>query len=379
MNFDGRGSDAVREFVLDNVTMWIEAYHVDGLRLDAVHAIYDLGARHILQDIRETADQTARAHGRKIHIVAESDLNDVRLLLPPARGGYGLDAQWSDDFHHMVHVALTGERHGYYGDYRAPEQFPRLMENTFILDGCYSQYRGRSHGGSDAGLPGDCFVVCIQNHDQIGNRARGERLGALVSPAAQRLAASLLLLSPHLPLLFMGEEYGEERPFQFFCSFSDSTLIENVRSGRRREFESFHAHGGEVPDPQAEATFVASRLTWSWEADQRKSGLRCLYQDLLRFRREWPALRDYSQRSARMLPNARSGSILELVRGGKCPEAGRTIQALFNFTGQPQSIPFQDLPHPLWTSEATHYHGERRAGTPKDYLLPHECMVFGST
>ena len=204
MNFDARGSDAVRKFVLDNVTMWIEDYHIDGLRLDAVHAIYDFGARHILQDIKHVADKAARARKRNIHIVAESDLNDVRLLLPPARGGYGLDAQWSDDFHHMVHAALTGERQGYYEDYGAPEQFPRLMKHTFVLDGCYSPHRGRSHGGHDAGLPGDRFIVCIQNHDQIGNRARGERLGTLISPAAQRLAASLLLLAPYSPLLFMG-------------------------------------------------------------------------------------------------------------------------------------------------------------------------------
>lgn len=379
MNFDARGSDAVRNFVLDNVTMWIEAYHVDGLRLDAVHAIYDFGARHILQDIKETADKTARARGRKIHIVAESDLNDVRLLLPPAQGGYGIDAQWSDDFHHMAHVALTGERQGYYEDYVGTEQFPKLMEHTFVLDGCYSPHRGRSHGGPDAGLPGDRFIVCIQNHDQIGNRACGERLNALVSPAAQRLAASLLLLAPYLPLLFMGEEYGEEHPFQFFCSFSDSALIENVRRGRRREFESFHAHGREVPDPQDEATFVASRLTWSWEADPPKAGLRCLYQDLLRFRREWPALRDYSQRSARMLPDAQSGTILELVRGGRRPDAGGIIQAFFNLTAQPQFLPFQDMSAPLWTSEAPHYDGERRAGMLNNLLLPYECLVFGST
>ena len=352
MNFDARGSDAV-------------------------HAIYDFGARHILQDIKETADKTARARGRKIHIVAESDLNDVRLLLPPAQGGYGIDAQWSDDFHHMAHVALTGERQGYYEDYVEMEQFPKLMEHTFVLDGCYSPRRGRSHGGADAGLPGDRF--CIQNHDQIGNRACGERLNALVSPAAQRLAASLLLLAPYLPLLFMGEEYGEEHPFQFFYSFSDSALIENVRRGRRREFESFHAHGGKVPDPQDEATFAASRLTWSWEADPRKAGLRCLYQDLLRFRRECPALRDYSQRSARMIPDAQSGAILELVRGGRRPDAGGIIQAFFNLTAQPQSLPFQDLPAPLWRSEAPHYDGERRAGMPHDLLLPYECLVFGST
>jgi maltooligosyltrehalose trehalohydrolase len=263
VNYDGPGSDAVREFILDNVRMWIEEYRFDGLRLDAVHAIYDLGTRHILQDIKDTADTAVRERGRQVHIVAESDLNDVRLLLPPQRGGYGIDAQWSDDFHHLMHVALTGERQGYYEDYGAPEQFPQLLENTFVLNGCYSAHRGRCHGGPDAGLPGDRFVVSIQNHDQVGNRAVGERLGTLITPAAQRLAASLLLLAPHLPLLFMGEEYGEEHPFQYFCSFSDLKLIEDVRSGRRREFEAFHAHGGDVPDPQAEITFAASRLTWS--------------------------------------------------------------------------------------------------------------------
>jgi maltooligosyltrehalose trehalohydrolase len=203
VNYDDRGSDPVRAFVLDNVRMWIDDYHFDGLRLDAVHAIYDFGARHILQDIKETADQAGRNLGRQIHIVAESDLNDVRLLLPPERGGYGLDAQWSDDFHHMVHAILTGERQGYYEDYGSPAQFPQLLEQTFVLNGSYSAHRDRRHGGPAAGLPGDRFVICIQNHDQVGNRAAGERLGTLIPRPAQRLAASLLLLAPHLPLLFM--------------------------------------------------------------------------------------------------------------------------------------------------------------------------------
>ncbi|MEP6957861.1 MAG: malto-oligosyltrehalose trehalohydrolase [Nitrospirota bacterium] len=379
VNYDGCGSDAVREFVLDNVRMWIEEYRVDGLRLDAVHAIYDLGARHILQDIKHRADTAAQKHGRHVHIVAESDLNDVRLLRPPQEGGYGLDAQWSDDFHHLVHVALTGERQGYYKDYRAPEQFPRLLENTFVLNGCYSAHRGRNHGGPDAGLPGDRFVVSIQNHDQVGNRAAGERLGTLITPAAQRLAASLLLLAPYLPLLFMGEEYGEERPFQFFCSFSDPKLIEAVRNGRRREFEAFHAAAVDVPDPQAETTFAASRLTWSWESDPHKAGLRRLYQDLLRARREWPALRNYSQRSARMLPNSESSLILELIRGGRRLDPGGTIQALFNLTAQSQTIPFPPPATVLWTSESELYHGERKASMAKESLLPYECMVFGST
>src|SRR5262249_20127821 len=234
MNYDGRSSDAVREFVLDNVRMWIGEYRFDGLRFDAVHAIYDFGARHILRDIKAAADATAWERGRHVHIVAESDLNDVRLLRPPRQGGYGLDAQWSDDFHHHVHASLTGERQGYYQDYGAREQFPQLLTNTFGLNGCYSAHRGRRHGGPDEGLLGDRFVVSIQNHDQVGNRASGERLGTLLTPPAQRLAASLLLLAPYLPLLFMGEEYGEEHPFHFFCSFSDHKLIDAVRNGRPR-------------------------------------------------------------------------------------------------------------------------------------------------
>jgi maltooligosyltrehalose trehalohydrolase len=376
INYDDRGSDAVRQFVLDNVRMWIEDYRFDGLRLDAVHAIYDFGARHILQDVKKAASQAARNVGRLIHIVAESDLNDVRLLLPPERGGYGLDAQWSDDFHHMVHVTLTGERQGYYEDYRGHEQFPRLLEQTFVISGSYSAHRDRRHGGPDAGLPGDRFVVCIQNHDQVGNRASGERLGTLISPAAQRLAASLLLLAPHLPLLFMGEEYGEEHPFQFFCSFSGPQLIENVRAGRRREFEAFHADGAEVPDPQADSTFEASRLTWSWKDDPHKSGLRHLYQDLLRARRDWPALRDYVRRSARMLPDPVSGPLLRLIRGGR-QDSADTIQALFNLSSEPQALPRPDGTALLWTSESTQYGGRREDATSDDRLLPYECMIFG--
>ena len=379
VNYDGRGSDAVREFILDNVRMWIEEYRVDGLRLDAVHAIYDFGARHILRDIKEAADAAAQERGRHVHIVAESDLNDIRLLHPPQEGGYGLDAQWSDDFHHLVHASLTGERQGYYVDYGATEQFPRLLNSTFVLNGCYSAYRDRRHGGPDAGFPGDRFVVSIQNHDQVGNRPSGERLGTLLTPPAQRLAASLLLLAPYLPLLFMGEEYGEENPFQFFCSFSDPKLIDAVRSGRRREFEAFHDDGIDVPDPQAETTFAASILSWSWESDPHKSGLRRLYQDLLRARHQWPALRNYSQRSARILPSTQSEGILELVRGGYGPDADGAIQAFFNLTPRPQTIPIPNLVNMRWTSEAEQYHGERRTDTATECLLAYECMVFGSS
>lgn len=374
VNYDDAGSDHVRKFVLDNVRMWIGDYHFDGLRLDAIHAIYDFGARHILRDIKDAAESASKGRGYGAHIVAESDLNDVRIVLPPERGGYGLDAQWSDDFHHAVHACLTGERQGYYIDYGRSEQLAKALTDTFVLDGCYSRSRDRRHGDSAGGLPGDRFVICTQNHDQVGNRAVGDRLTTQLSPPAQRLAASLLLLAPHLPLLFMGEEYGEARPFQFFCSFSDPALIENVRAGRRREFEAFHRDGMDVPDPQAESTFEASRLSWSWESDPHRAGLRRLYQDLLRARREWPALRDDINRTARLLPTA--GPLLELTRGKPGTDSQNTIRALFNLSDQEQRIPDGDSAHLRWSSEAERYHGARRADLSDRTLLPYECLIF---
>ena len=377
VNYDGPGSEAVRTFVTDNVRMWIRDYHLDGLRLDAVHAIYDFGARHILQDIKEAADEAARGRGYPVHVVAESDLNDIRIILPKDRGGYGLDGQWSDDFHHVVHAHLTGEREGYYADYGDPNQLRKVFEDIFALDGCYSQHRDRCHGAPVAGLPGDRFVGCIQNHDQVGNRATGERLGTLISPPAQRLAAALLLLAPHLPLIFMGEEYGEQQPFQFFCSFEGPELIAAVREGRKREFEAFHAEGAEAPDPQSEATFVRSRLTWNWQDSPRKAGLRQLYRDLLEARRLWPALRNYSERAAILHRGPHGPVILELVRGGVKPDPERTVQVYCNLTEDSQPSPRGVASSRLLSSEAAPYGGPRAKGSKDDVLLPYECVVCG--
>ncbi|MBA3753885.1 MAG: malto-oligosyltrehalose trehalohydrolase [Nitrospira sp.] len=377
VNYDGPGSDVVRAFVTDNVRMWIQDYHMDGLRLDAVHAIYDFGARHILQDIKDEADRAAEGRGYPAHIVAESDLNDVRLLLPTKRGGYGLDGQWSDDFHHTVHTLLTGERQGYYEDYGEAEQLRKVMQDTFVLDGCYSNHRERRHGAPTAGLPGDRFVGCIQNHDQIGNRAAGERLGALISPPAQRLAATLLLMAPHLPLLFMGEEYGEEHPFQFFCSFEGEELIEAVRRGRKREFEAFHTDGVEAPDPQAESTYQRCRLTWSWQDQPHKAGLRRLYTDLFDARRSWPALRNFSERAARLHPGPDGHAVLEFGRGGVKPDGEHTIQVFYNLTDDQQALPVGERPTFLFSSESTRYAGGRAPEFDRTHLLPFECMVFG--
>ncbi|MCC6418778.1 MAG: malto-oligosyltrehalose trehalohydrolase [Gemmataceae bacterium] len=376
-NYDGPGSDPVRDYVLDNVRMWIEEYHVDALRLDAVHAIFDCSAVHILREIKAAADDSARRLGRPVHAIAESDLNDVRLLLPPERGGYGLDAQWSDDFHHAVHAYLTGERQGYYADFGSVEDLPKVLAGPFLFDGGYSPHRDRRHGAPAGDLSGDRFVVSVQNHDQVGNRARGDRLSTLVGWPKQRLAASLLLLAPHLPLLFMGEEYGEDRPFPFFCSFGDPHLIQAVREGRRREFAAFKWQG-EVPDPDAEATFASARLSWSWPEGTPRAGLRRLYADLLAARREWPALRDYVNRSARLVPGGEARTVLELVRGGKAVEAGRTVQVFFNLTDHAQPAPpAGEGQQFLFSSESSRYGGARPQAAFGRELRPFECVVLG--
>jgi len=371
VNYDGAGSDGVRAFVLDNVRWWLEDFHFDGLRLDAVHAIYDLGARHLLGEIKETAQAAEKRLGRPVYVVAESDLNDPRLLLPPERGGCNVDAQWSDDFHHAVHALLTGERHGYYVDFGEARQLCEALEQPFVYHGVYSAHRDRRHGAPARDLAGDRFVVAVQNHDQIGNRARGDRLSALLEPPAQRLAASLLLLAPHLPLLFMGEEYGERNPFLFFCSFGDAALTEAVRKGRRQEFAAF-AWQGEVPDPASEATFAASRLSWSWPEGTVHAGLRRLYGDLLAARRQWPALRDFVRRQARLLPGEGGAAVLELRRGD--PDKG--LRIFLNLTGKQQWLGDQAARRPRFSSEDARYAGERRDGTPPGTLLPYECLVF---
>ncbi len=376
-NYDDAGCDPVRDFVLENVRLWISGYHLDGLRLDAVHAIFDASPRHILREIREAADSAAADLGRRVHVIAESNLNDVRLLQPPERGGYSLDAQWNDDFHHAVHTHLTGERQGYYADFGNVEDFPKLFERTFILDGSYSPFRGRRHGAPAGDLAGDRFVISVQNHDQIGNRARGDRLASLLSWPAQRLAASLMLLAPHLPLLFMGEEYGEEHPFLFFCSFLDPQLSAQVREGRRQEFADF-AWQGEVPDPQAESSFLASRLTWWWPAGTRQAGLRRLYRDLLKARRCWPALRDFQRRAASIFTQ-KDAAVLRLIRGGTKEVPGATIRIDFNLTNQAQPLPpAADVPEVLlFSSEARQYGGDRSEAGSSRQLLPYECLVFG--
>lgn len=379
INYDDRESDNVRDFVLQNVRQWIRDFHMDGLRLDAVQAIVDASPRHILADIKSVADEEGIKRGWPVLVIAESSLNDVRLLHSPENGGYGLDAQWNDDFHHAVHVLLTDEREGYYADFGTPvAHLVKALTQTFVYDGCYSAFLGRHRGGPAGDLPGDQFIVSVQTHDQIGNRALGDRLSTLLQPAQLRLAASLMLLSPHVPLLFMGEEYGETRPFPFFCDFGDPQLQDSVRRGRRAEFAGFV--WGDFPDPQSEATYLSAKLTWSWPEGSWNAGLRQLYTDLLVARRAWSALRDFRNRTAQSISTAAGATLLRLIRGDACQPAAQ-IEACFNLTAMVTELPTEWTRGRsiLLTTAATRYGGSARNPSVDDPLAPFECRVLRMT
>ncbi len=328
VNFDGADSDEVRRYFIDNALYWVTEYQIDGLRLDAVHAIFDFSARHILEEIASAVHAEAEALGRRIHVIAESDLNDPRLVRPLERGGYGLDGTWSDDFHHAIHVALTGERRGYYVDFSDIEQVTKAYRDRFVLDGTYSHYRRRRHGAPATDLPADRFVVFIQNHDQVGNRARGERLSQLVTFEQRKLAAAILLLSPYVPLIFMGEEYGESNPFFYFVDHGDPGLNEAVREGREREFAGFD-WSLPIPEPAAEATFRASVLDPGRADRSPHRELLALYRDLIQQRRSEPALR----------PGAATLAVEADVEAGWLASRYRTSErrlvSLFNLLAMP--------------------------------------------
>ena len=285
LNFDGSGSNDVRRFFRENALYWLEDYHFDALRLDAVHGIFDFSAQHFLAELKESADELSQKLGRPIQLIAESDLNDSRLLRDRAHGDYGLDAQWSDDFHHSVHTLLTNERRGYYEDFGGIQPLVSTLQDGWHYGGQYSPHRQRSHGNQPADIAPSRFVVYDQNHDQVGNRAAGDRLSTQLPFEALKLAAGVTLLSPFTPLIFMGEEYGETAPFQYFTSHGDPALVEAVRRGRREEFAAFGWQEA-VPDPQEEQTFFRSHLDHSLEQREPHKTLARFYQTLIRLRAE---------------------------------------------------------------------------------------------
>jgi len=285
INYDQAGSDEVRRYFIRNALQWIAEFHIDALRLDAVHAIVDPSARPFLEELGVAVHREAQQGKRHIFLIPECDRNDARLVTSLPNGGAGLDAVWNDDFHHALHVLLTGERNGYYEDFGSIEQLARCFSDGFAYSGQYSKYRQRSQGNSSLALPAERFVVFSQNHDQIGNRRLGDRMASQVSFARLKLAAGILILSPYVPLLFMGEEYGETAPFQYFIDHGDPELIEAVRRGRAAEFSKF-GWSSDIPDPQDEATYRRALLNWESRSSNQRRLLLALYTELLHLRRD---------------------------------------------------------------------------------------------
>ena len=318
MNFDGPGSDEVRRFFVENALRWSSEYHVDGLRLDAIHGIVDASAHPFLQELSEAVD----GHDRPLTLIAETDQNDRRIVSPRDRGGLGLHAQWNDDFHHALHAYLTGERQGYYLDFGSLDRLTTAYRDGFVYSGQYSTFRGRRFGSSSGDIPGERLVVFDQNHDQVGNRFLGERLSSLVDLETAKLAAGLTLLAPYVPLLFMGEEYAELAPFNYFVSHTDPQLVENVRAGRAREFAAF-GWREPAPDPQSEATFEASRLDHGLKDKEPHRSMLALYRELLRLRRTHPALNRLDKTRTEVRT---AGDVLEIRRWSDAAE----VLSVFN-------------------------------------------------
>jgi maltooligosyltrehalose trehalohydrolase len=323
INFDGPHSDDVRWFFIHNALQWIDEFHIDGLRVDAVHAIVDHTAEPFLQDLTTAVRERAEILGRRIYTIAESDLNDPRVITPKPDLGLGFDSQWCDDFHHSLHTLLTGERDGYYSGFGRTSDLARTLTTGYLYTGQHSPYRGRKYGAQPKTRDGKQFVVFAQNHDQVGNRMLGDRLSSLGSIAKLRLAAAAVVLSPFIPMLFMGEEYGETAPFQYFTSHGDEDLIEAVRKGRAEEFDDFDWEG-EPPDPHDEETFHRSKLSRS-----EQSGLRDLYRELLRLRREIPALRSLDLNAVKTHADDERRTLIV--------QRGDTLLA-FNFSDREQRI-----------------------------------------
>ena len=291
LNLEGRGSDEVRRFFCDNALLWLRDYHFDGLRLDAVHAYIDRSAIHFMEQLGAEVDALEAQTGHSYVVIAESDLNDPRVVTAREAGGYGLDAQWSDDFHHALFTALTGDRSGYYADFGSIADLAKALREVFVLDGRYSPYRDRVHGRPVGQLPGTRFLGYAQNHDQVGNRAKGERIAQIVSLGRAKIAAALVLTAPFVPMIFQGEEWAASAPFQYFTDHEEE-LGRLVSEGRRKEFGAFGWNPADVPDPQAAATFERSKLDWGERSRPPHAEMLEWYRRLIALRRSTPDLND---------------------------------------------------------------------------------------
>jgi maltooligosyltrehalose trehalohydrolase len=330
INFDDARCDAVREYYLENALMWFRDFHIDALRMDAVHAIKDFSAKHILQEIKESVKHLIAHTGKQYYLIVELDLNDNRFIHPIEKGGLGMDGQWVDEFHHALRVTAGGGRDGYYADFKGIADLAKSYQDAYVYDGVYSQQRLKTIGNKVENQPGWQFVVFSQNHDQVGNRMLGERSSQLFSFEMQKLMAGAVMVSPYLPMLFMGEEWSAQTPFQYFMSHGDPELVKAVRKGRKEEFAAFHTEA-EAPDPQAEETFKRSTLNW----DEQNGVMLDYYKTLIKLRKEIPALGVPDRKNLTVTFNEGQQTLLLKRR-----HQAQNVYCLMNFSTNNQPVDF---------------------------------------
>jgi maltooligosyltrehalose trehalohydrolase len=352
INFDDAWCDGVRHYYWQNALMWLDEFHIDGLRLDAVHAIWDLSASHFIEELSAKVKNLEEQCGRKKVLIAEFDLNNPRYISPVSKGGYGMDGQWIDEFHHALHALVTGEVDGYYEDFGDTDHLAKSLKHSYVYTGQYSIHRKKFFGREPEATTYDQFIVFAQNHDQIGNRMLGDRLTTMLSGEALKLTAATFLLSPHVPMLFMGEEYGEKNPFQYFVSHTDPALVEMVRKGRKEEF-SYFKWQGEVPDPQSEKTFQQCILSWNMEKHQEGKMLFSFYQHLIDFRKKRPAMQGTTRDSLEVLSSGNRIISFERKFRNDC------ILIVLNFNKQPVSftLPAKQKVKKIFDSSSAQWNG----------------------
>lgn len=331
INYDDAHSDGVRKYVIENVLMWFRDFHIDALRMDAVHAIKDFSPKHILQEIKEHVNELMHATGRTHYLIVECDLNDTRFINPLEEHGFGMDAQWIDEFHHSLRVTTGEEQSGYYSDFNGLQHLAKAYKDAYVYDGQYSPHRHKKFGVKTNNA-GQQFIIFSQNHDQVGNRMLGERTSKLVSFEMQKLMAGAVMVAPYLPMLFMGEEYSEPHPFLYFVSHTDPELADAVRKGRKAEFAAFHAQG-EAPDPQSENTFNESKLQWHLLQQEPHSTMLDYYKALIALRKTNPVLSTLNRKTLDVQTEEKM-QVLLLHRWHE----DQHVLCFMNFSGQQQSV-----------------------------------------
>ena len=367
INFDDEYCDAIREYYIENVLMWFRDFHIDALRMDAVHAIKDFSAKHILREVKQQVNQLIAETGRKHHLIVELDLNDTRFINPLEKEGFGMDAQWIDEFHHALRVTAGGEKTGYYSDFEGIAHLAKAYRDAYVYDGIYSPHRKKTFGIKAEHNAGEQFVVFSQNHDQVGNRMLGERSSQLFSFEMQKLMAGAVMVSPFLPMLFMGEEYSETHPFLYFVSHTDPELAEAVRKGRKAEFAAFHAEG-EAPDPMDNASFTGSKLQWELIDQEPHATMLCYYKALITARKQLPALHHLNRQHLIVSADEKTQTLI-LHRWHE----NQQVLCLMNFSKEEQQIQLpqnQQQWHKILASANPQWKGPKTSPETVDAAAP---------